>query len=82
MADKSNELTAIPMLLTRLGENDGLRGELVSIDAIATNAAIASAIKAAGADYLLAAKANQPSLRAEVEACFADAPSDTVETDV
>jgi predicted transposase YbfD/YdcC len=33
-----------------------------------------------GADYLLAVKANQPGLRAEVEACFTDAPPGTVET--
>ena len=77
---KANELTAIPVLLARLAEQDGLRGALVSIDAIATNGTIAQAIRDAGADYLLAVKANQPSLRAEVEACFATAPSDTVET--
>lgn len=33
---KANELTAIPILLARLAELDGLRGALVSIDAIAT----------------------------------------------
>lgn len=79
VADKSNELTALPALLARLAENDGLRGALVSIDAIATNATIASSIKAAGADYLLAVKANQPTLRAEVEACFAAAPSGAID---
>ncbi len=78
MPDKANELTAIPALLARLGEQNGLRGALVSIDAIATNATIATAITAAGADYLLAVKANQPSLRAEVEACFKTAPPHTV----
>lgn len=76
--DKSNELTAIPALLARLAEQDGLRGALVSIDAIATNATIATAITEAGADYLLAVKANQPSLRADIEACFNDAPTGTV----
>ena len=81
VADKSNELTAIPALLERLAERDGLKGALVSIDAMATNATIADAIKAAGADYLLAVKANQPTLRAEVEAAFAAAPSGTLETD-
>ena len=39
---KANELAAIPALLARLGEQDGLRGALVSIDAIATNATIAA----------------------------------------
>ena len=81
VAEKSNELTAIPTLLARLAERDGLKGALVSIDAMATNAAIAGAIKAAGADYLLAVKANQPTLRAEVEACFATAPPGALETD-
>lgn len=76
--DKAGEVTAIPMLLARLAENNGLRGALVSIDAIATNATIATAIQDAGADYLLAVKANQPTLRAEVEACFAIAPPGTV----
>ncbi len=73
--DKANELAAIPPLLVRLGAEDGLKGALVSIDAIATNAAIAQAIVEQGADYLLAVKANQPTLRAEVEAAFAAARS-------
>jgi predicted transposase YbfD/YdcC len=77
---KANELTAIPVLLARLAEQDGLRGALVSIDAIATNGTIAKAIRATGADYLLAVKANQPGLRTEVEACFEAAQPGTVET--
>jgi predicted transposase YbfD/YdcC len=71
--DKANELAAIPPLLERLGAEGGLKGALVSIDAIATNADVAEAITGQGADYLLAVKANQPSLRAEVEAAFAEA---------
>lgn len=73
--DKANELAAIPPLLARLGAENGLKGALVSIDAIATNAAIAAAITEQGADYMLAVKANQPTLRAEVEAAFAAAPA-------
>jgi predicted transposase YbfD/YdcC len=73
VADKSNEITAIPALLERLAVNHGLKGTLVSIDAIATNPTIATAIRDAGADYLLAVKANQPSLRAEIETFFTDA---------
>lgn len=80
--DKANELTAIPILLARLSEQNGLRGALVSIDAIATNATIATAIIEAGADYLLAVKANQPNLRADIEACFNDAPPQTISSDV
>ena len=79
MAGKSNELTAIPLLLARLAEGGGLRGALVSIDAIATNGTIAEAIRQAGAEYLLAVKANQPTLRKDIEACFQDAPRGAVE---
>jgi predicted transposase YbfD/YdcC len=78
--DKANELAAIPVLLERLGAEGGLQGALVSIDAIATNSDIAEAIIARGADYLLAVKANQPTLRAEVEAAFAEAPAGTLDT--
>lgn len=80
--DKANELAAIPVLLERLGAEDGLKGALVSIDAIATNADIASAIRRAGADYLLAVKANQPTLRAEIEAGFAAAEPHSLDTDI
>jgi len=78
--DKANELAAIPLLLERLGAEEGLKGALVSIDAIATNADIAKAITDQKADYLLAVKANQPTLRAEVEAAFAEAPAGTRDT--
>ncbi len=80
--DKANELAAIPVLLERLGADGGLAGALVSIDAIATNPTVAAAIRAAGADYLLAVKANQPTLRAEVEAAFAEADPVTLERHV
>ena len=70
---KTNELSAIPVLIDRLAEGGGLKGALVSIDAIATNAKIAQTITDKGADYLLAVKANQPSLRAETESAFASA---------
>ena len=61
--DKSNELTAIPALLERLARDGGLEGALVTIDAMGCNAAIAQAVRSAGADYLIAVKANQPTLR-------------------
>ena len=80
VADKSGETTAIPALLERLAAGGGLKDALVSIDAIATNATIAGAIREAGADYLLAVKANQPGLRAEVEAFFAAAPTSALDT--
>jgi predicted transposase YbfD/YdcC len=80
--DKANELAAIPPLLARLGAEDGLKGALVSIDAIATNEDIAKAITGQGADWLLAVKANQPTLRAEVEAAFANAEGLDTHTDL
>ncbi|WP_442581241.1 ISAs1 family transposase [Mesorhizobium sp. ASY16-5R] len=79
VCDKSNETTAIPVLLERLAANDGLKGALVSIDAIATNATIATAVRDAGADYLLAVKANQPTLRRDIERYFNDAPDETLD---
>lgn len=73
--DKSNEITAIPALLERLE----LRGALVTIDAIGTQADIAGAVVARGADYLLALKANQPALLEDVADFFADPPADMLE---
>lgn len=78
--DKSNETTAIPLLLERLAAGGSLKGAIVTIDAIACNAAIATAITNAGADYLLAVKANQPTLRGEIERFFADAPPASLDT--
>jgi predicted transposase YbfD/YdcC len=80
VADKTNEITAIPLLIERLAAKDGLKGALVSIDAIATNPAVATAIRGAQADYLLAVKANQPTLRSEIETFFADAASASTES--
>jgi predicted transposase YbfD/YdcC len=80
VADKSNEITAIPILVERLAEGGGLKGALISIDAIATNATIATAIKDAQAEYLLAVKANQPTLQREIETFFNDAPPDSLDT--
>jgi predicted transposase YbfD/YdcC len=68
VADKSNEIIAIPLLLRRLE----LTGALVTIDAIGTQVEIAKAIVEGGGDYLLSLKANWPALRAEVETFFAD----------
>ena len=53
--DKSNEITAIPALITALD----LKDCIVTIDAIACQRDIAEAIIDAGADYVLALKGNQ-----------------------
>jgi predicted transposase YbfD/YdcC len=68
VAEKANEIVAIPLLLKHLE----LTGALVTIDAIGTQAEIARTITDAGGDYLLALKANRPALLADVECFFAD----------
>jgi predicted transposase YbfD/YdcC len=78
--EKANETGAIPVLLERLAQGGALKGATVTIDAIACNPTIAAAIRAAGADYLLAVKANQPTLRAEIEAFFQAAPPANLDT--
>jgi predicted transposase YbfD/YdcC len=69
VADKSNEITAIPRLLRMLD----VRGALVSIDAMGCQKDIAKDIRVGGGDYLLAVKDNQPTLHADIKACFANA---------
>jgi predicted transposase YbfD/YdcC len=80
VADKTNETSAIPVLIERFAAKDGLKGALVSIDAIAANSAIATTIRRAQADYVLAVKANQPTLRSDIETFFADAPAASLES--
>jgi predicted transposase YbfD/YdcC len=70
VADKSNEIVAIPLLLERLA----LSGALVTIDAMGTQRAIAQAIRNGGGDYLLALKENWPATCKDVAAFFADPP--------
>jgi predicted transposase YbfD/YdcC len=65
---KSNEITAIPKLLEILE----ISGSIVTIDAMGCQTAIAEAILARKADYVLAVKDNQPTLRAGIEAHFLD----------
>jgi predicted transposase YbfD/YdcC len=62
-AEKSNEITAIPELLSTLA----LNGCTVTIDAMGTQTAIAEAIQQRGADYVLAVKDNQPKLAESIE---------------
>jgi len=79
VGDKSNEITAIPLLLERLA----LTGALVTIDAIGTQSKIAETIVRGGGDYLLALKSNWPVLFGDVETFFADpqaGPLDFFET--
>jgi predicted transposase YbfD/YdcC len=76
VSGKSNEITAIPLLLERLA----LQGALVTIDAIGTQSAIAEVILERGGHYLLALKANRPATFKDVEAFFADPPPDALDS--
>jgi predicted transposase YbfD/YdcC len=66
VADKSNEMTAIPQLLDVLA----LDGCIVTIDAIGTQTKIAERIVDRGADYVLAVKANQATLLDDIRFVF------------
>jgi predicted transposase YbfD/YdcC len=63
VAEKSNEIVAIPALLDMLA----IEGAIVSIDAMGCQRDIAEKIVAKKADYVLALKGNQGSLREDVE---------------
>jgi predicted transposase YbfD/YdcC len=63
---KSNEITAIPLLLELLE----LKGATVTIDAMGCQKDIAAKIIAGGGDYVLALKDNHPTLHAAVAAEF------------
>jgi predicted transposase YbfD/YdcC len=69
VADKSNEITAMPRLLEALA----LEGCIVTIDAMGCQTAIAQQIIDQGADYVLALKGNQGTLHQEVAATFTEA---------
>lgn len=66
VADKSNEITAIPELLQLLD----ITGCIVTIDAIGTQTKIAETIVTGGGDYLLAVKENQGHLFEDIQCLF------------
>lgn len=66
VASKSNEITAIPVLLEQLA----LAGCIVSIDAMGTQSAIAEQITSGQADYILALKGNHPTLFKQAQTGF------------
>jgi predicted transposase YbfD/YdcC len=68
VADKSNEITAIPELLDLLT----VKGAIVTIDAMGCQKEIARKIVAKTADYVLALKGNQGSLSEDVELFFSE----------
>jgi len=63
VAEKSNEIVAIPKLLEMLE----IRGAIVTIDAMGCQRDIAELIVGKKADYVLALKGNQGSLREDIE---------------
>jgi predicted transposase YbfD/YdcC len=68
VAEKSNEIVAIPKLLDMLA----IEGAIVTIDAMGCQREIAAKIMDKKADYILALKGNQGTLRKDVEALAAE----------
>jgi predicted transposase YbfD/YdcC len=64
--ETTNEITAIPELLRLLD----LEGGVVTLDAIGCQTEIAETIVDQGADYVLAVKDNQATLREDIQAAF------------
>lgn len=71
--EKSNEITAIPKLLSSLK----LTGQTVTIDAMGTQVEIAKQIRKQKADYVLAVKGNQGLLHDEIKTYLDDAVFET-----
>ena len=69
VADKSNELEAIPRVLALLD----LAGATVTLDAGGCQREVARRVVAGGGDYVLAVKENQPALYAKVKALLDEA---------
>ncbi len=68
VAEKSNEIVAIPKLLDMLT----IEGAIVTIDAIGCQRAVAQKIVDKKADYVLALKGNQSSLQEDVKLFVAE----------
>jgi predicted transposase YbfD/YdcC len=64
--DKSNEITAIPLLLELLD----LKGAWVTLDAMGCQKEIARQVVEGGGDYVLTVKGNQGRLRDDIVGCF------------
>jgi predicted transposase YbfD/YdcC len=69
VSDKSNEITAIPKLLSLLD----LQGAVITIDAMGCQREIAEQIGQKEADYVFSLKGNQGSLNQDVTLMFQDA---------
>jgi len=69
---KSNEITAMPALLKLLD----LRGAVVTADAMHCQRDLAKRVVAAGGDYILQVKDNQPQLHEDLKLLFAEGLGD------
>ena len=69
VADKSNEIDAIPRLLSLLD----LEGATVTLDAIGCQREVARQVVDGGGDYVLAVKQNQPTLHRKVKTLLDEA---------
>ena len=67
--EKSNEITAIPLLLRQLE----LTGAVVTLDAMGCQREVAAQVQAQNGDYVLAVKANQGALHEALKDFFATA---------
>jgi predicted transposase YbfD/YdcC len=76
VADKSNEINAIPKLLALLD----IKGAVVTIDAMGTQQTIAKKVVDAGADYVLALKDNQPTLCAKAAQLMKEVELDQIKS--
>jgi predicted transposase YbfD/YdcC len=72
VADGSNEIAALPELLNVLD----LKGALVTLDAAFCQTEILAQIRAAGGDYVVTVKGNQPTLHQAVADAFDQAGED------
>jgi predicted transposase YbfD/YdcC len=71
VADKSNEITAMPKLMELLD----LNGVIITADALNTQKSIVKKAIDLGADYILPVKANHPTLLDDIKLMFEDAHS-------
>jgi len=67
-SEKSNEITAIPQLLSALD----MAGCVITIDAVGCQKRIANDITRGKGDYVLSLKENHPEVYAEVKEVFAE----------
>ena len=67
VADKANEIVAIPQLLQLLT----LKGCIVTLDAMGCQKEIVRQIRQQAADYVVTVKGNQPTLQRQLQAAFA-----------